>query len=58
MESSSSGSLELLSRLLLDRAEPSAAGLYECEASAEQPDQLATGADRLRRTFGLAINGK
>lgn len=53
-----------MSRLILDRAEPGLAGLYECEASLFEQDQASEGikqglgGDRLRRTFGLAVNGK
>ena len=72
---------ELYSRLSLERLEPSASGLYECEVLAtgeQQPQQQQqqllsshlqldsrappppanSGADRLRRLFGLHVQGK
>lgn len=67
-----SGQYEIVSRLIMDKAEPSSAGLYECEVSANMPDSANelglhsssggnsnTGVgDRLRRLFGLLVNGK
>ena len=73
IEAHSSGQHELSSRLILDRAEPNISGLYECEASSSstglesghsgQIDRITlreqqTPADRLRRLFGVLVNGK
>lgn len=52
---------ELHSRLVLDRAEAASNGLYECEATALEGatnGEPAHQADRLRRLFGLVVNGK
>lgn len=71
--SAGSGEHEIRSRLLLDKASPSQAGLYECQVSVSDSDAASqqdlqpislrqrthhSSDDKLHRIFGLAVNGK
>lgn len=68
METSTGSSQhEIHSRLLLDKADANQVGLFECEVVAagelelptnEHASSISTAGDKLRRLFGLLVNGK
>lgn len=66
VESQMSESLESRSRLYMDKIDPSQSGLYACEADSSQTSatntpillEAQTSPDKLRRLFGLIVNGE